>query len=44
MFAVDVSEDMVSAAAGRFADGDGRVTVERQNLLELDAGEPVDTM
>ncbi len=43
VLAVDVSEDMVSAAAGRFADG-GRVTVERQNLLELDAGEPADVI
>ncbi|MGB3683085.1 MAG: methyltransferase domain-containing protein, partial [Rubrobacteraceae bacterium] len=37
VLAVDVSEKMVGVAAERFA-GDGRVTVERQDLLELDAG------
>lgn len=41
VLAVDVSEKMVAAAAKRFA-GKGRVRVERQDLLELDAGEPVD--
>ena len=43
VLAVDVSEEMVSVAAGRFA-GDGRVRVERQDLLELDAGELVDVI
>ena len=43
VLAVDVSEKMVGAAAERFA-GDGRVRVERQDLLELDAGEPVDVI
>ena len=43
VLAVDVSEEMVAAAAGRFA-GDGRVRVERQDLLELEAREPVDTV
>lgn len=43
VLAVDVSEKMVEAAAERFA-GDGRVKVERQDLLELDAGEPVDVI
>ena len=41
VLAVDFSEKMVAAAAERFA-GDGRVRVERQDLLELDAGEPAD--
>lgn len=36
VLAVDISEKMVTAAAERFA-GDRRVTVERQDLLELDA-------
>lgn len=40
VLAVDVSEEMVAAAAERFAKDD-RVTVERQDLLELDVGEPV---
>lgn len=43
VLAVDVSEKMVGAAAERFA-GDRRVRVERQDLLELDAGEPVDVI
>lgn len=43
VLAVDVSEKMVSAAAERFAE-DGRVRVERQGLLELDAGEPADVV
>lgn len=43
VLAVDMSEKMVGAAAERFA-GDGRVRVERQDLLELDTGEPVDVV
>ncbi|CAN5708658.1 trans-aconitate 2-methyltransferase [soil metagenome] len=43
VFAVDVSQKMVEVAADRFA-GDGCVTVERQDLLELDAGEPIDVI
>ena len=43
LLAVDVSEKMVEAAAGRFA-GDGRVVVERQDLLDLDAEEPADVI
>lgn len=43
VLAVDVSEEMAEAAAERFA-ADGRVRVERQDLLELDAGEPVDVI
>ena len=43
VLAVDVSEQMVEAAAERFA-GDGRVRVERQDLLELDAGEMADVI
>ncbi len=43
VLAVDVSEKMVEAAAERFA-GDGRVRVERQDLLELEVGEPVDVV
>ncbi|MGF1470696.1 MAG: methyltransferase [Rubrobacteraceae bacterium] len=43
VLAVDVSEKMVAAAAGRFAD-DGRVSVERWDLLELEVGEPVDVI
>ena len=43
VLAVDFSEKMVGAAAERFA-GDGRVRVEWQNLLELEAGEPVDVI
>jgi trans-aconitate 2-methyltransferase len=43
VLAVDVSEKMVYVAAGRFSD-DGRVKVERQDLLELDAKEPVDVI
>ena len=42
VLAVDVSEKMVAAAAERFV-GDERVTVERQDLLELDAG-PADVI
>ena len=41
--AVDFSEKMVGAAIERFA-GDERVRVERQDLLELEAGEPVDVI
>ncbi|CAN5786367.1 trans-aconitate 2-methyltransferase [soil metagenome] len=43
VIAVDASEKMVGAAAERFA-GDERVRVERQDLLELDTGEPVDVI
>ena len=43
VLAVDVSEEMVSAAVERFA-GDGRIRVERQDLLELDAEKPVDVI
>ena len=43
VLAVDVSEEMVGVAAERFA-GDGRVRVERQDLLELDAGESADVI
>ncbi len=43
VLAVDVSEEMVAAARKRF-DGEGRVTVERQDLLELESGEPVDVI
>ncbi len=43
VLAVDVSEGMVAAAAERFA-GDGRVGVVRQDLLELDTGEPADVI
>ncbi|HZY65533.1 MAG TPA: methyltransferase [Rubrobacteraceae bacterium] len=43
VLAVDVSEKMVAAAAERFA-GDERVKVERQDLLELNAGDPVDVI
>ena len=43
LLAVDVSEKMVEVAAGRFA-GDGRVVVERQDLLDLDAEEPADVI
>ncbi|HEX2098195.1 MAG TPA: methyltransferase domain-containing protein [Rubrobacteraceae bacterium] len=41
VLAVDASEAMVEAASRRFA-GDPRVRVERQDLLRLEAGEPVD--
>lgn len=41
VLAVDVSEKMVEAAAERFA-GEKRVTVGRQDLMELEAGRPVD--
>ena len=41
VLAVDGSRAMVEAAAGRFA-GDGRVRVERQDLLELKVEEPLD--
>jgi trans-aconitate 2-methyltransferase len=41
MLAVDASEAMVKAASRRFA-GDARVRVERQDLLRLEAGDPVD--
>lgn len=43
VLAVDVSEEMVGVAAERFA-GDGRVRVERRDLLELEVGEPVDVV
>ncbi|MDQ4105623.1 MAG: class I SAM-dependent methyltransferase, partial [Actinomycetota bacterium] len=43
VLAVDASEAMVEAAAERFA-GDGRVRVERQDLLELEVEEPVDVV
>lgn len=43
VLAVDFSEKMVSAAAERFAE-DERVTVERQDLLELDTGGLVDVI
>ena len=41
--AVDFSEKMVGVATERFAD-DERVKVERQDLLELDAGEPAEVI
>ncbi len=41
VLAVDGSGAMVEAARERFA-GDPRVRVERQDLLELEVGEPVD--
>lgn len=41
VLAVDASEAMVEAAGRRFA-GDPRVRVERQDLLRLEVGEPVD--
>lgn len=43
VLAVDFSEKMVAVAAERFA-GDGRVTVGRQDLLKLEAGEPADVI
>lgn len=43
VLAVDVSEEMVGAAAERFA-RDRRVRVVRQDLLELEVGEPVDVV
>ncbi len=43
VLAVDASEAMVEAARRRFA-GDGRVRVERQDLCELEVGEPVDVI
>jgi trans-aconitate 2-methyltransferase len=43
MLAVDASEAMVQAASRRFA-GDARVRVERQDLLHLEAEEPVDLL
>jgi trans-aconitate 2-methyltransferase len=43
VLAVDASEGMVRAARERFA-GDGRVRVERRDLLELEVGEPVDVV
>ena len=43
VLAVDFSEKMVAAATERFAE-DERVRVERQDLLELDAGELVDVI
>ena len=41
VLAVDASAAMVEAARERFA-GDGRVRVERADLLELEVGEPAD--
>ena len=41
VLAVDSSEDMVAAARRRFA-GDPRVRVERQDLMFLEVGRPVD--
>lgn len=41
VLAVDGSRAMVEAARERFA-GDGRVRVERQDLLDLEVAEPVD--
>jgi trans-aconitate 2-methyltransferase len=43
VLAVDASEAMVRAARERFA-GEGRVRVERRDLLELEVGEPVDVV
>ncbi|MGB3635337.1 MAG: methyltransferase domain-containing protein [Rubrobacteraceae bacterium] len=43
VFAVDVSEEMVAAAAGRFSE-DERVTVGRQDLLELKVEESADVV
>jgi trans-aconitate 2-methyltransferase len=43
VLAVDASEAMVEAARRRFA-GNGRVRVERQDLSELEVGEPVDVI
>lgn len=43
ILAVDGSEAMVEAARGRFA-GEPRVRVERQDLLSLEVGEPVDVI
>jgi trans-aconitate 2-methyltransferase len=43
VLAVDVSAKMAGVAAERFA-GDGRVRVERQDLLELEAGGPVEVV
>ncbi len=43
VLAVDASEAMVEAARERF-DGDSRVRVERQNLLELEVERPVDVI
>jgi trans-aconitate 2-methyltransferase len=43
IFAVDASEAMVEAARRRFAD-EPRVRVERQDLLSLEVGEPVDVI
>lgn len=43
VLAVDASQAMVEAARKRFA-GDGRVRVERADLLELEVEEPVDVI
>jgi len=43
VLAVDASEAMVEAARERFA-GDSRVRVERQDILRLEVGEPVDVI
>jgi trans-aconitate 2-methyltransferase len=43
VLAVDASEAMVEAARERFA-GDSRVRVERQDVLRLEVGEPVDVI
>ncbi len=43
VLALDGSNAMVEAARKRF-EGDGRVSLSRQNLLELEVGEPVDAI